>query len=322
MSKATIRPWNASKEINDLELKWWEDNAEIVSKVWELPDPLSLAFRGNYLRKAKEFFLNNRSSSLVLDLGCGSGWVGQFIADNNLRIVGTDFSHNQIELAKQNAHRRGVSGWCEYTVQTDKDTPPRINEVNGILLHCFLHHLDGAEIDALLARLATQAKPGTKFFIHEPAFYLQQPSNHVPENPLSVAYHEVATKLHQCLTDSLNANQFIDLVTKNRFNTLAEEAEKNNWYLSPKELPFDVIDFTNTLSKYFKVSSHYWSNIYIVGWIYELSLITEPNVQKIAHNGVLPILTAIDDFLSRDEGFLRRMLVPPGYAFHVWECEL
>lgn len=320
MSKITSRPWNASKEINELEHRWWEENADILARVWEMTDPLSLAIRSNYLQRAKTFFLQGLTQSTVLELGCGSGWVGQFISDQNLRIIGTDFAKSQIEIATANAAKRGVSQWCKYAVQDDKEIPDQIIDVTGVLLHCFLHHLDGSELESLLAKLVEKSRPGTRFFVHEPAFYAHSNAP-VQEDPLSSIYYDVAIKLHACVSDSLIKNGLIDAAAKNRFDMLAKQAEQNNWYLSPKEVPFDITEFTNILSKFFHVRSHYWSNIYIIGWVFEINLVTDPNVRKALEGGVVPMLAAFDDFLSRDEGFLRRTMVPPGYAFHVWECE-
>ena len=322
MSKATERPWNASEHINKIEHQWWEENAQMVSDVWEMSDEVSLTIRGGYLQRAQQFFLDGRPSANVLELGCGSGWVGQFLANERLRIIGTDFSEEQILLSRKNALRRGVSNYCTYAVQDDKGLPTQIKDANGVLLHCFMHHLDGSEIESLLGRLSKASPPGTRYFVHEPAFYLAKPPIPAQEQSHTGVYLETANQLHENLVRSLVANKFLNMDIKTRFEALMKTAEQNNWYLTPKEIPFGIVEFTNQLARYFKVKTHYWSNIYTIGWAFDLNLITEPSVKKVVQEGILPILAAIDNVISRDEGYLQRAMVPPGYAFHVWECEV
>jgi hypothetical protein len=47
----------------------------------------------------------------VVELGCGSGWVGQSICGPELRITGTDFSASQIALARENAARKRLGAF-------------------------------------------------------------------------------------------------------------------------------------------------------------------------------------------------------------------
>lgn len=115
------RPRVADPEINKLEHEWWENNAALVARFWEMETSISDILRQSYLHEIKNFFLKGRSEVTVLELGCGSGWVGQSIAGNNIRIIGTDFSESQLALARANSTRRGLDKVTSYRVSTSAE---------------------------------------------------------------------------------------------------------------------------------------------------------------------------------------------------------
>src|SRR5262245_35507676 len=54
-AKSVERPYRAAPEIARLEQQWWDENAPLVAKVWELHDEVSHVVRRCYLQRARLF---------------------------------------------------------------------------------------------------------------------------------------------------------------------------------------------------------------------------------------------------------------------------
>ncbi len=321
MTLRTERTHTESKETNDAERAWWNENAELISRVWEMHPEVSWGSRAGYLRRAKRFFLRGRQEASVLELGCGSGWVGQFIAGPELRIVGTDQSESQISLAVANAAARGLDAFCRYSVVDTVKLPCDMKAADGVLIHAFMHHLDGGEVAGLLDDLAGSLLAGTRLWFYEPAFYRSAPesSSRGAAPPFGLRQ---ATWLVQRLSSFYRSRKLLDESTMEQFNALMKQASESGWYVSPKEVPFVVEDFSAALERRFRVAQSYWATVNQVGWAYETNLIADPQWRKLASSTVVPLLRLADENLARDEGYLRAIMVAPNYAFRVWECEL
>lgn len=313
------RDYISDQETTVSELLWWNENAHLVCKVWEMHDDISWAVRKHYLLKAKSFFHHANKPVTVLELGCGSGWVGQFIAGPELRIIGSDFSDSQISLARENARKKGLDKFCQYTVSNSNDWTDKLKEVDGILIHAFLHHLDGRELDALFHDLKTFAKSGTKIWIYEPAFYHSSINSkhrlsYATSTCLSITnmmvaiLHQIYSKLH-----------LIDKDIADSFSKLVLMAKDNHWYLSPKEVPFNINTFSRQLANIFCLTKSYWATISLIGWIYESNLLKNPVLRKLIKMTLLPFFALTDSLLTKETNYLRATIVSPTYAFHVWE---
>ena len=247
------RSQRSDAALNAQELAWWNANASTIARVWEMPDEVSRMVRGRYLERARNFFLQGRERATVLELGCGSGWVGQALAGPHLAIVGVDFSSAQIGLAKARARRMGVEPYCRYFVSTPgahREAQPR---ADAALIHAFLHHLDDEEIDAVLAEVRASLAPGGRVWIYEPAFG-SPPSAAAPalRSRLGMRLCGVGARLVRGTGKLLRLR---DQVVDAQFQALAEEAGRNGWYLSPKEVPFDADSFTRRLEQVLVVHS-------------------------------------------------------------------
>jgi SAM-dependent methyltransferase len=313
------RDYTTDAGIESRELNWWNSNAEIISKVWEMHEEFSSPIRKNYLKKAKNFLSNGTMCAKVLELGCGSGWVGQSIAGQKLNIIGVDFSESQIKLAKMNAKRRGVDSYCEYRVSGSLS--PHMDEIDGIMIHCFLHHLNEIEIEKVLNDLSSLRK-GTKIWIYEPAFFSKQRHNEFYLSKTSRICRKVSLDVLTIMSKIYSKYNLLDKTVYEKFLDLCSQAERNGWYLSPKEVPFDVDEFSSHLEKHFHIISHYWGNIYIISWVFESNLLKSRILRKIIAGGIIPFLSLTDNRLSREEKFLEEKIVAPIYAFHIWECIL
>ena len=64
-TKKRTRRTPVGKEIDDLELDWWNKNADIISKVWEMDSVISWDVRKEYLLRAKSFFQKDNNEVTV-----------------------------------------------------------------------------------------------------------------------------------------------------------------------------------------------------------------------------------------------------------------
>jgi len=316
-----FREDNTSKKINFLEHQWWEENADIIERVWEMDYEISSKVRKNYINNARNFFKKGNQKVTILEIGCGSGWVGQMLAGANLHIIGTDFSKSQIALAKKNAKKRKLGKFTKYYV-LDSSHWPKETQIDGILIHAFLHHLDNQEIEHLFLELKKRFKKGTKIWIYEPTFYRILRKKKIEISLETKLLLKIAVYFAVILEEIYNKKNILKKEKIEKFLELQQTAVKEEWYLSPKEIPFDLNEFSHKLKKYFRVENHYWATIYLIGWVAKINLIKNKLLKKIVTNLFLPLFILADKKICLEKDYLKSILVYPNYAFHVWECKI
>ena len=323
-AKLVERPYRADPEIARLEQEWWDANAPLVAKVWELHDEVSRVARRRYLHEARRFFsADGGADAHVIELGCGSGWVGQSLCGPQLRITGTDFSASQIALARDNAARKGLGACTHYQVATSGVWPSLDRAPTGVLIHAFLHHLDGAELDAFFSMLHQNVSPGTQIWVYEPAFYSQPPAGQANAAPApNPAAYRLATTIVSRSSDLYRRLGLVDVDTRDRFSALYARANDLGWHLSPKEVPLDLESFDRDIARHVTVSRSYWATAFLIGWIFETNLIRSPALRMLASQTLVRLLALLDSRIVRDDEFLRATFVAPNYGFRVWEGTL
>lgn len=55
-----------------------------------------------FIEEIKKFASQLKKGSTVLDLGCGSGYITNYLSSLNMNVVGIDFSKEMIKIAKKN----------------------------------------------------------------------------------------------------------------------------------------------------------------------------------------------------------------------------
>lgn len=317
------RDYISDPEINTCELQWWNDHAALVSSVWEMHADISWTARKHYLLRAKAFLRSQDKPVNILELGCGSGWVGQSIAGPELRITGTDFSAAQIDLARENAKTRQVDQYCEYRLSNETDWVEPVKKADGILIHAFLHHLDGKELETLLHGIQTNARPGTKIWIYEPAFYCAPTKDNLRPTWSSRIFFRtfftITSHLVNLLRNFYNRYHLIDHKIEDDFSKLTRDAEANKWYLTPKEIPFNVDAFSQQLTQTMEIQKQYWATISIIGWVYHTNLLKSERLRRAINWAILPLFSLTDRLLAKETDYLKKTIIAPVYAFHVWE---
>lgn len=55
-----------------------------------------------FIKEIKTFASQLKKGSTVLDLGCGSGYITNYLSSLNMNVIGIDFSKEMIKIAKKN----------------------------------------------------------------------------------------------------------------------------------------------------------------------------------------------------------------------------
>ncbi len=83
----------------------------------------------------------------VLDVGCGPGQVGGYLAERGIRVVGCDLSTGMLRVARRRAPARGFVA-CDV-----RQLAVGTGRVGGAVAFYCLHHLSRAELPVALGEL-------------------------------------------------------------------------------------------------------------------------------------------------------------------------
>jgi SAM-dependent methyltransferase len=312
-------------ETNKLEAEWWNKNAKVIEAIWAFPESIRLAVREHYLKKVKSFFLYNSKNTeafKVIEIGCGSGWVGRIIAEPTvLNIVGLDLSEQQIQIANEEAIKANVSETCQYYYQNLADfVLSEKSRYDSVLIHAILHHLSWQEIHDIFKQI-TILESGTKIFIYEPVYL----SKHYRSNNFLWRLLRKTIKiifgfpyiLGKIYTHIFNESYNKDLAKK--IDDISKEASKNNWVLSPKEIVFEESELLETLRKYCTINNRYLCNYSSIRVAQIAAVYDNKELHKHFSQIVLPLSRCIDSFLFHS-GLLA--CINDDYVFMGYECIL
>lgn len=239
----TKRVMVSDTELDELEREWWNTKAHTIEKIWAQNSHFQKVIRLPYLSRMREFFLSGAKETPVkiLEIGCGSGWVCRAIADEKLHVIGTDFSEGQLAIARNMAKLEGKDKFCSYELA---DASTFNMDVDGVVIHALLHHLSAKELQNFFEQFK-KLKPGTKVFMYEPVFFNKQ-------NGRPSFWDKLINKsIHEIKSYSINKAKRKGKEDKQLNKAMEEiyaDAEKNGWYISPKEVPFYENELENYLN--------------------------------------------------------------------------
>lgn len=110
--------------------------------------------RDSVRRQYAEQHIRARAGQRVLDIGCGTGDILEFLPD--VDYVGFDMDPSYIRAAQQRFGSRGTF-FCE-PVSEGVNVPPASFDI--VIAHGVLHHLDDDEARALFKIARSALKPG------------------------------------------------------------------------------------------------------------------------------------------------------------------
>ncbi|AIW20294.1 class I SAM-dependent methyltransferase [Vibrio coralliilyticus] len=107
----------------------------------------------------EKYIINTDSNNRILDIGCGTANILDFMTEYSVEYVGFDPSNEYIELAKKKHGNRGTFK-CAYV---SEDVVQEQDRFDTILALGVLHHLDDDDVEALIKVVKKALKPGGRF---------------------------------------------------------------------------------------------------------------------------------------------------------------
>jgi SAM-dependent methyltransferase len=149
------------------ELEWWNKFADVMAEQWMLTPAMNNMIRAEYENDYAEYLFKPQGS--FLEIGCGTGWIGQKFAGRGMQVDGIDFSDGQLDIARRLAAEKGLSNVAYFTRDLTRDSlDGRFAKYDSVLVNAVLHHLSSAEVESLMARIAQVLAPGGRLYIYEP----------------------------------------------------------------------------------------------------------------------------------------------------------
>ncbi|MFN7971489.1 MAG: class I SAM-dependent methyltransferase [Acidobacteriota bacterium] len=162
--------------------------------------------------------------SSILDVGCGPGWVTEFLGRLHYDVVGVDISPEMIRIARKRLRRLGFPRWgrglsVRYVV-ADCENLKLGRTFDAAILHEALHHF--ADEGKVLGGIFAHLRPGARLVMKEP------PAMHAesPETKAEVAEFGVLERgfTREHLVGALDAAGFRNVVSLRQIDVVVLEA--------------------------------------------------------------------------------------------------
>ncbi len=278
--------------IDALEERWWNEAGNLIEDVWGLPDDLCLAYREEYIIKAKKIFLEDKKNVKVLDLGCGTGWFGRILADENVFYHGIDFSETQIQIAQQKAKGTKNEAFLKYTKTTSIKSIEKLEEFDAVIINAFLHHLHKEELTTLFDDIKAHFKSGTKIFMMEPTY----PTNKTKSNITNLDHikADITDSTIKAIKKQAIEKKIFDTKKEQDLLELIQESNENGFFFSPKEVPFAFEEIEGLISKYANLKEYFYVGVNDFTFLQMLSLVTDVNFRKEMLEEIYPNIKKMD----------------------------
>ena len=112
-----------------------------------------------FINEIKEFASQFENNSTILDLGCGSGYITNYLCSLNLNAIGIDFSEAMIRIAKKKYPE------LDFFMANfiDIENYFKENSVDGLIAIYSLYFIPKEQFENLLSSLSKILKDGGKF---------------------------------------------------------------------------------------------------------------------------------------------------------------
>jgi len=214
-----------------------------MHQIWTLPASISSALRRPALSAAGRFL----GRGVILEPGCGAGWPGRLLlqVDKDIRIVGSDISEEQLALAREGAAAEGVADRADYRQAEMRQLD--LGEFDGVFVHAALHHLSDDEVREFLDVLVA-GPAGLRVVFYEPVFIHRVPW--LPRFASAVLCRAIAGTRRVLVPRQLAYDERVLA----ELDALEREAEREGWFFSPKEVPFERNALMDELVRRFDVA--------------------------------------------------------------------
>ena len=139
----------------------YQENLEFWNKAWNgVKTPYTQMPDLPYLSKIPASLLPHKAE-LVLDLGCGSGWLSIYLARDGFKILGVDVAAHAIELAKVWADQENLN--TEFEVKDISNLDYAAGSFGGVVANSIFEHLTLELAEKTAATIERILKPGGTF---------------------------------------------------------------------------------------------------------------------------------------------------------------
>ena len=313
-SMRSARLATTSPELDAAEAEWWNRFSPVNERLWGLDDTTAIALRASYLDRAARF-LADSGAERVLDLGCGSGFVSGYLAERGFTVLGLDVSEEQIRLARESARDRGLGDRLSFEVAGIERLRERGERFDGIVTHAFLHHLAADELNELLGDMRALVALGGAAWFLEPVFF--------PPGGLTGAAWAKRVERYgsYLLKRAVSGRGLIDEQPLRAAEDFYAEAERNGYFLSPKEVPFTAREFVDTLGAHFRVERAQWTMAGSYATAQWVTLLRDPKLRERLARTTVAAQARFDAWLG-DRGALGLYRGLDGYGFAAAYCRL
>ncbi len=288
------RPAHSSELLNQLETEWWNENGELIERVWSLPDDVCQLLREPLAQQARDYFKTLGRACNVIELGCGSGWFGRMLASRECHVIGMDISQTQIDIARNHAREQGLDALVSYEHSDQLERIAREKPIDGVLMHAFLHHLYWDELHKLFQLLDKYLPDGCKFMIIEPVY---PEKGAVPDAQTQATITGVLSAIQSDLQDireTAKKKGWFDDELQSRLDNVVERSQKCGFFLSPKETVFAQAELRNFLSEYVSLTTERTAGFFAVDAAQTLGFIKDPKVRRDLGRELVPKLQTLD----------------------------
>lgn len=311
------RPYESSQMMDDMENKWWNEAGSIMDVLWGFPEDICKHYRQEYVKNAERFFMQNRTETTVLELGCGNGWLGKMIAGNGIEYIGTDFSKTQIELANKNLIGAANSSSISYYCLDDFSKLAELQKVEAVIINTFLHHLYGKELDELFDSVRNHLPVGCKIFVTEPVYYSDNENQHTESKKVTDLIITNTAVLIEDVKKQMIEEGSYDLEQHERVTELMNESNRNGFFFSPKEVPFQMEEIMQLLNKYCTVHDVYPCGFMDIEAAQILALIKDDKRREQYAQAIFPLVKGVDNYLINTKTL---ETCTDSYIFTCFEC--
>ena len=261
----SINPIPLSKWHQD-EKEWWDSYGEYMTYQWRLTPSLHKVVRSPLEKEYINYLL--KPGGRLLDLGCGSGWLSLYFAEQGMSVLGIDVSREQISSAnelKEKNHISSVDFECVDFIEWDVSGLD--NSFDSVFVSAFIHHLPMIELEIVFQKIELIVKSGGRVFMYEPLTALRS------RNLMVKVIDKICTAGLAILLDRLP--NLLGLVSQRH----KEELDRGYTMVSPHERPVDI-DILKTFCKNsFEIDEVKGWHLHSLGFAMQVTSLKE-NVRK------------------------------------------
>lgn len=308
----------STPQLDAAETEWWDRFSATCERLWTFGEHTARAARGAYLETGVAYLGGaSGGESVILDLGCGSGFTSRFFAERGLKVVGVDTSSEQIRLARMAAAAAPAAAAerMEFRVASSSSLQDSDQRFDGVIAHAFLHHLAKDELRGLLDDIAGLLRPGGRAWFLEPVFY-------PPGRPLLAARVTQAGALASAVAQrAMRTAGQIERAPLDAAERFFAEAEREGWFLSPKEVPFAPTELASMFGGRLTLDHFAWVSTASYATAQWVSLIRRPRLRRALATGLVRPHARADLAIGRTGG-MQRLRGLEGYGFAALACRV